>query len=317
MFGLALALPSWAVEFEEGQEELIRTVILHNEAARARIHSYTLTQEWDVIDRVSRQPNAESGEAAGAHVGKLKVSITSNGSSYALTKTEHWVLATGEIEDKFIQGVLNEKYFAYYQRDPIHLVYLWEHTSLNAMKKEVEFKAHESMPVANPLDYMFGSGEQTIQEALANSPPSAHWSIDKDLMGETPVYRITMAISKDGAKPVPRLVFFVDPERDFLALGTDAFRQDGSHSYRTRVELARAEDGTMWYPKKLSDENIYEASHKSECVVTFAQFNQPLSDSSFDIGYLDLLPDTRLFRYAPGSDFRTKFVWKNGQWMKN
>lgn len=313
------AVPSGAAvkvaDYKGDPMELIRAAVVHNAAARNRLTSYTIEQEWtDVIRYASLAAQPPQGWPEEDVTSHERMRLVRKGTAMFVSRTERLSSASGAwSRENFRECALNEQYFAVYDREPNNLVRVWEHTSTNAMQDAPKALSTELYPRPCAWDFVFGKPDTSLEERFNNGRPRAdktEWTIRDAHLDGDPVYQIVESATITHAKTgkVYEMVthWFIDPNRDFLLRRSDEFRWTGEPGKTAQITLARTEPDGIWYPKILEwNDEINQSKWKLS--VNKCEIDPELDDSIFTIDSFDVNSDTRTERIGETGSVRGKF----------
>lgn len=312
----AVICPFWAgAEIEEGQEDLLRSVIRHNKAARERIHSYVIEQEWTSYSKYRVHPsnNGETEDIKSRH--KMKI-VRDRGHYYMLRTGRLEALSGTWSENRRYECALNDSYYAEYiiHDETLNSARVVEHASLDTMDPATLKLATEWYPKPCAVDFLTGGRVLSVSDSFANSPAKTRWSISDHILDGDPVYRIERVLPlTDGRELVAH--FYIDPHRDFLSRGADAYERDGSMAATMRIELSDEWESRKWFPKKILLDEMHDGS-RLEMEVVSVQFNPEIDKSLFTFESFDIQPNAILTRSAPGGRSFTNYRYVDGVWTK-
>ncbi|MBI2436067.1 MAG: hypothetical protein HYV26_24685, partial [Candidatus Hydrogenedentes bacterium] len=241
LFPLFLA-PAAVIEGDNAG--VLRNAVLQNTAARQRVQSYIINQERSDLEpyQVDR-PFDASAAADGLPAGPPPEDITrtssmkiiKKGERYLLTRTQHATVPSGKWEMReFYQEVLNDHYYAFYMREPLHLIDLWDHPSIGIMGDPAKRFSSSGCPTA--FDYAFGEPSHTLDKLLDESPEDVRWSLTEETLDGDKVLKIVKTRPiKDGRKWITN--FYLDPNKDSLLRRMELFSPKGTLNRLLTLEL--------------------------------------------------------------------------------
>ncbi len=291
-------------------DELVRTVILQNDAAYRRIKSCAYEIELInhspyVVGAPEELPREDRKESS-------RLKVQARGDLFLIERrTQLQTLSGSWKQDQEFQAVLNERYFAIYRGEPVNAVYLHEHKSIAAMRSGENDQSRGLLdPI--PMKYACGDGVSTIRELYEGAPKEAEWLIGTEPLEGESVYKITYRVPlKDGRKR--HSCFYVDPKKDYLLRRIEYFDNDGQPRIFFETELQFVEAGQAWFPKRIHVKYYDEGKGESWQTISNVRINPEIASNLFTIESFKLPPETRMRRFVGGTK-EIRYQYKDGVW---
>lgn len=294
--GMATAVDCVAQATATDNEQLLRTLIVHNQAARKQFQSYVLDQEWTVVTPYIARADEPLGLPKEEVTARISMRVIRKGEFFSLSRTERLETASKKwSQERQYECVLNEQYFAEYSRKPHNSMTVWEHASPETMMPEARDLSLNWYPKPNALDFAIGSSELSLADHFAADEPNEHWSVEAVNLDGEPVYKIIVAEGNaEGGAAVPYWYYYIDAKRGFLLRGQDYILADGSIGLTTRVTLSQS--GDSWFPEKVSFSDRFDTFSTLEINVRHFEPNPEIGDTAFSIASISFLPEARMSR---------------------
>lgn len=261
------------------QDDLLTSLINHSEAAWQKIHAletiqYTHETEW----------LARGREKPYQGIAQIKKKGDWSWSRYRRTILDR---SSGQIHDREIRRVINDKYIAEWPDLDNELAYQWDHVSVDSISRKQ--KSH--LRTTSPSDFLpvcFGDTKYRFRESIGDDASKFEASEVKGEGGQI-LYKITRKNSETG--PGPDLVWIIDPEKGFLAIES-TFYPGGNYLLMRRTMRIEEISPGVWYPVGYEETRFDElkAGQSSPNVVSWVKstlkdikINEPLPDEQFNI----------------------------------
>jgi len=293
--GLALAIVAFPF-FAVGEPlskpedlELIRTLLDHNEASRARIKSLRVVQEWETVsnqpvhpqtfyDPVKKQ-NFTIGGLPGVpdapRTTKYRVTFVQRGGVYRLDLQSAMSFEGTDFRNESRRQVIVADTFASSVNGrPNVQVNRTEYESLAKMPRRTREIYFGYVPIT-PATLGFDVGRSTIREQLALHPDQINWSVEESDGGDNGCFIVSKV-----SKRIGTWRYTIDPNRGFLITRRNLTSPDGAEKIDWRV-LEAKQFGDVWLATSVEEtDKLNDTSMKFR--VASLEVNPKVLDSEFD-----------------------------------
>lgn len=307
----AMGSMAFANQIEPGDEELLRTLIAHQDAAQKAMRSYVLEQEWTLEKAYVYRPGEPPHTPKEDIRTQCSMRMVRDGDHYFLTRDDYLeTVSESWSERRHYQCVLNAKYFAEYNREQGNFINVWEHESIETMRDSPRDSATTWYPKPFALDFAFGDSEMSMSQHYGLDQANSRWSVENAEIDGDPVYKVTARTRMDAGREKV-MHYFIDPNRGFLQRGQDYFSKDGKLGSSTRVTLDRI-DG-IWFPRHIVKKDLDAAPKTLEIRITNYVVKSTDSDEKFTIASMKFLPDAYMQRIST-SGLVLSYRYRDGSW---
>ena len=303
-------------------DERVRAVILQHSAAVKRISSYRLDVAWEErhFDETPLDQPLPEGIVTSSGGGTLlwqdgKWRVEHRNRMDRIDAMQEHILQHEGLQLK--AQAVQEKYdtWAVYNGDSFarrssqfgHEIYFYS-------REQIEYQA---FLFPNPLEFGFeiaprnGSFEATFATSqLPTHRPVTHWALDS-LESAEGGRKIRISRNVDVERGIWETQYLIDPERDFLAVGLDAWYPPIGKTSEYRLELQQLADG-RWFPREARYRR--PDSYRS-WIFSNVSIDVAIDPLMFNLESIPFDPEkTRLIRQdANGSN--KVYLFRDGQWV--
>jgi hypothetical protein len=272
--------------------DLLNTVVLKNEAARAAIRSYAYTIAIE-NQRPDGPPSTSTGD------------VKRRGDDlYAVFHRTGMNRTAGVVEDRESRVVVNAHYAAFWPMKGNPLAYRTDHASIAQMDQRTRGHVEGNSP-PEILPHCFGDADRPFRESVhLNGGDVKYDAVEARGDDGQLVYHLRrfMPTMDDPAKPDS--VWIVNPRKGHLATDRISYKQDGKPWIERHVDVSEIAPG-VWFPIAYEEKHHGGREAGSPDAVTLSQkvtlknvvVNEVYPDAQFELGALRLkedMPDVRV-----------------------
>lgn len=300
------------------EEQLLRTIIDHNTAAREKIKSFMVKVEsertWD-FDPAEVPTPTPVPIPKGLRTDYTKATLIKDGPHIRVdSEFVIEVKEKGYRDETSVSCCLNDAYYAEVPRGIKNWMYVFEHRSIAEMSDKAKFRISGYF-VPNVMYFGFGTGSTYyLNEQFARRTPRVKWSVREFRSDGGLRYTIIKERPSMVAGKWKRSEFVIDPERDFLIEESTYWDEHAvlrDHMVANFQELPNG----VWFPKDIIsryvEDKVFEAHHR----IVSAEVNVPVDPGYFQLDNLRFDRNTlTIRRFTPDGTY-ADFVHYGGQWI--